>query len=66
HGQRIHSLEANANEVDQRLQQLEDACSALKGDNETLKMKVADLEGRSTDANIFGLLAYLNLSKVPV
>ncbi|KAL3044380.1 hypothetical protein OYC64_012797 [Pagothenia borchgrevinki] len=47
HRQRIHSLEANATEVEQRLQQLEDAYSALKGDNETLKTKVADLEGRS-------------------
>ncbi|KAF3854126.1 hypothetical protein F7725_014814 [Dissostichus mawsoni] len=50
--QRIHSLEANATEVDQRLQQLEDACSALKGDNETLKTKVADLEGRSRHQNL--------------
>ncbi|KAF3854265.1 hypothetical protein F7725_022320, partial [Dissostichus mawsoni] len=51
-GQRIHSLEANATEVDQRLQQLEDACSALKEDNETLKTKVADLEGRSRRQNL--------------
>ncbi|KAI4787850.1 hypothetical protein KUCAC02_036214, partial [Chaenocephalus aceratus] len=50
--QRIHSLEANANEVDQRLQQLENACSALKGDNETLNTKVADLEGRSRRQNL--------------
>ncbi|KAF3858784.1 hypothetical protein F7725_011985 [Dissostichus mawsoni] len=52
HGQRIHSLEVNATEVDQCLQQLEDACSALKGDNETLKTKVADLEGRSRRQNL--------------
>ncbi|KAI4822416.1 hypothetical protein KUCAC02_007967 [Chaenocephalus aceratus] len=39
----IHSTitdRGNANEVDQRLQQLENACSALKGDNETLKTKL--------------------------
>ncbi|KAJ4944614.1 hypothetical protein JOQ06_013157, partial [Pogonophryne albipinna] len=32
--------------------QLENACSALKGDNETLKTKVADLEGRSRRQNL--------------
>ncbi|KAI4817409.1 hypothetical protein KUCAC02_010810 [Chaenocephalus aceratus] len=33
-------------------EQLENACSALKGDNETLKTKVADLEGRSRRQNL--------------
>lgn len=47
HGQRVSSLEDNATEVDQRLQHLESSCSALQRDNESLKVKVADLEGRS-------------------
>ncbi|KAJ3608225.1 hypothetical protein NHX12_025275 [Muraenolepis orangiensis] len=48
------SLENNGNEVDQ----LELTCSALQGDNELLKVKVADLEGRSRRQNlrIVGLL----------
>ncbi|KAJ8369401.1 hypothetical protein SKAU_G00094290 [Synaphobranchus kaupii] len=52
HGQRIGSLEVNATEVDHRLQQLESTCFALQGDNQSLKAKVADLEGRSRRQNI--------------
>ena len=54
HGQRISSLEENANEVDLCLQQLETACSTptLQHDNESLKAKLADLEGRSRRQNI--------------
>lgn len=52
HGQRISSLEENSNEVDLRLQQLETACSTLQHDNESLKAKLADLEGRSRRQNI--------------
>ncbi|KAL1252298.1 hypothetical protein QQF64_020094 [Cirrhinus molitorella] len=49
HGQRIDSLEDSA---DERLQNLEDACSALQKDNESLKLKVADLEGCSRHQNV--------------
>lgn len=52
HGQRIDSLEVNTTSVDQRLQHLEGAYSALQKDNELLKLKVADLEGRSRRQNI--------------
>lgn len=51
-GQWIRSLEENAKEVDLRLQRLETACSTLQHDNESLKTKLADLEGRSRHQNI--------------
>lgn len=52
HGERIDSIEVNATLVDQRLQQLEGAYTALQKDNDLLKQKVADLEGRSRRQNI--------------
>lgn len=52
HGQRISSLEDNATDIDYRIQQLESACTAIKRDNEYLRTKVADLEGRSRRQNI--------------
>ncbi|KAJ4918953.1 hypothetical protein JOQ06_024410 [Pogonophryne albipinna] len=52
HGERIGSLEDNSNEVDRRLQHLENACSTLQQDNVLLKTKLADLEGRSRRQNI--------------
>ncbi|XP_016390142.1 uncharacterized protein LOC107725410, partial [Sinocyclocheilus rhinocerous] len=52
HGQRIDSLETNANLADQRLQHLEDAYSTLQKDNKSLKLKVADLEGHSRRQNV--------------
>ncbi|WP_242641720.1 hypothetical protein, partial [Candidatus Ichthyocystis sparus] len=52
HEQRVSSLEVNATEVDQRLQQLETACAALQVDKEARTVKVADLEERSRRQNI--------------
>ncbi|KAJ7992781.1 hypothetical protein DPEC_G00282260 [Dallia pectoralis] len=52
HGQRINSLEGNSNEVDGRLQKLEDTCATLQQDNVLLRTKLADLEGRSRRQNI--------------
>ncbi|KAI4803380.1 hypothetical protein KUCAC02_006929 [Chaenocephalus aceratus] len=52
HGERIGSLEDNSNEVDRRLQHLENACSTLQQDNVLLKTKLADLEGRSRRQHI--------------
>ena len=52
HGQRISSLEDNGTDTDRRIQQLETACSAMQRDNEALRTKMADLEGRSRRQNI--------------
>ena len=52
HGQRIDLLENNANEADRRLDDLEKVCSTLQRDNEFLREKLADLEGRSRRQNI--------------
>ena len=52
HGQRISSLEDTATDTDHRILQLEAACSAMQSANETLKAKVADLEGRSRRQNV--------------
>uniref|UniRef100_A0A8C7XBI8 Transposase element L1Md-A101/L1Md-A102/L1Md-A2 n=1 Tax=Oryzias sinensis TaxID=183150 RepID=A0A8C7XBI8_9TELE len=52
HGDRITSLEDNAGAVEQRLTDVEKQCSALKKDNDPLRSKVADLEGRSRRSNI--------------
>ena len=52
HGQRISSLEDNATDTDHRIQRLETVCSAMQRDNENLRTKVADLEGRSRRQNI--------------
>lgn len=52
HGQRISSLEDNANDMDHRIQQLKTACSAMRRDNEYLRTKVEDVEGRSRRQNI--------------
>ncbi|KAJ3593507.1 hypothetical protein NHX12_005841 [Muraenolepis orangiensis] len=51
-GKRVSSLVNYANKVDQRLLQLELTYSALQGDNDSLKVKVADLEGRSRHQNL--------------
>lgn len=57
HDQRIESLESGLTEVDQRVEHLEAACSGLRKDNEWLRAKVSDLEGRSRRQNfrIMGL-----------
>ncbi|KAI2645292.1 LINE-1 type transposase domain-containing protein 1 [Labeo rohita] len=51
HRQRIDFLVTNAISADERLQYLEDTCSALQKD-ESLKLKVVDLEGRSRRQNV--------------
>ena len=50
HGQQISSLEDNA--TDHRIQQLETAYSAMQLDTESLRTKMADLEGRSRRQNV--------------
>ncbi|KAI9999385.1 hypothetical protein NQD34_018262 [Periophthalmus magnuspinnatus] len=52
HGDRIRSLEENANSFEQRLTYVEDKCVLLQQDNHWLREKVADLEGRSRRQNI--------------
>ncbi|KAI2643105.1 hypothetical protein H4Q32_027662 [Labeo rohita] len=52
HGQRIDSLETNAISADEHVQHLEDVCFALLKDNESLRLKVADLEGCSRHQNV--------------
>uniref|UniRef100_A0A087YRN3 L1 transposable element RRM domain-containing protein n=1 Tax=Poecilia formosa TaxID=48698 RepID=A0A087YRN3_POEFO len=52
HGQRICSLEDNATASDARLLQVEKVCANLQKENETLRAKVVDLEGRSRRQNI--------------
>lgn len=45
-GQRIIDLKSNAEEVRQRLEELEATCSSLREDNRWLKSKLSNLEGR--------------------
>lgn len=52
HGARLTSLEENATTTDQRCTVLEDNYTALQKENDWLKEKVADLEGRSRRNNI--------------
>uniref|UniRef100_A0A674P7S6 Transposase element L1Md-A101/L1Md-A102/L1Md-A2 n=1 Tax=Takifugu rubripes TaxID=31033 RepID=A0A674P7S6_TAKRU len=52
HGQRIASLETNADSVDGCLLGLEATCAELTAANEKLKAKTADLEGRSRRNNV--------------
>ncbi|TWW59884.1 hypothetical protein D4764_06G0014140 [Takifugu flavidus] len=52
HGQRIASLETNADSVDGRLLGLEATCAELTAANEKLKAKTADLEARSRRNNV--------------
>ncbi len=52
HDQRIGSLESGLTEVDLRLENLEAAFSGLRKDNEGLRAKVSDLEGRSGRQNV--------------
>ncbi|KAK7898840.1 hypothetical protein WMY93_019693 [Mugilogobius chulae] len=52
HGDRITSLEDNANSIEQRLTDVEKQYSALQKDNDLLRAKVVDLEGRSRRSNI--------------
>ncbi|KAJ4924308.1 hypothetical protein JOQ06_000548 [Pogonophryne albipinna] len=52
HGQRITSLESNADLVDGRLSTLEATCAELAASNAKLRAKTADLEARSRHNNI--------------
>lgn len=52
HGQRISSLESNANLVSERLLSLEAICAELAASNEKLKAKAVDLEARSRRNNV--------------
>ena len=52
HGQRITSLETNADSVEERLLSLEATCTELTASTEKLKAKAADLEARSRRNNI--------------
>lgn len=52
HGQRLSSLELAADDVSQRVQDLESICTALQEDNTKLKAKVTDLESRSRRQNV--------------
>ncbi|KAI4806458.1 hypothetical protein KUCAC02_017283 [Chaenocephalus aceratus] len=52
HGQRITSLESNADLVDGRLSTLEATCAELAASNAKLRAKTADLETRSRRKNI--------------
>ncbi|KAF3842858.1 hypothetical protein F7725_001707 [Dissostichus mawsoni] len=52
HGQRITSLESNADLVDGRLSTLEATCAELAASNAELRAKTADLEARSRRKNI--------------
>lgn len=52
HGQRITSLESNADSLGERLITLEATCSELATSNTKLKAKAADLEARSRRNNI--------------
>ncbi|KAG9268910.1 deleted in malignant brain tumors 1 protein-like [Astyanax mexicanus] len=52
HGEKIASLEGNANQVDERLKSLEATCTVLQDSNTRLQAKVTDLESRSRRNNI--------------
>lgn len=52
HGQRINSLETNANLADERLPTLEATCLELTASNAKLKAKASDLESRSRRSNV--------------
>lgn len=52
HGQRIISVESNANLLEQRIHSLEEKCVVLTDSNAKLAAKAADLEGRSRRNNI--------------
>lgn len=57
HGVRLESLETNANSTAKDIMAMETAIAALQSDNNKMKSKLADLEGRSRRNNIrlFGL-----------
>ncbi len=63
HDQRIGSLESGLTEVSQRLEHSEAACSGLCKNNESLQVKVSDLEGRS---RMFTSWVFLSPSKAHV
>ncbi len=63
HDQRIGSLESGLTEVSQRLEHSEAACSGLSKNNESLQVKVSDLEGRS---RMFTSWVFLSPSKAHV
>nr|XP_021325840.1 uncharacterized protein LOC550357 isoform X2 [Danio rerio] len=52
HDQRISCLESGLAEVTQHLEHLETACAGLTKENEWLRSKMSDLEGRSRRQNI--------------
>lgn len=52
HGVRISSLEEDRATIDHRLTQLEDSYQTLQKENDMLKDRLADLEGRSRRSNI--------------
>lgn len=52
HGQRLWSLELAAEDMSQRVSQLENVCLSLRESNSKLAAKVIDLEGRSRRQNI--------------
>lgn len=52
HGHRVASLEANANEVSDKLEALEARCAAMEDSYNKLKAKTIDLELRSRHNNI--------------
>lgn len=52
HGQRLSSLELAAEDLSQRVGELENVCSSLRESNSRLTAKVVDLEGRSRRQNI--------------
>lgn len=52
HGERITSLETNAESVDSRLLGLEATCAELLAVSEKLKAKTTDLEARSRHNNL--------------
>ncbi|KAK7886458.1 hypothetical protein WMY93_026079 [Mugilogobius chulae] len=52
HGERLTSLEENANTFDQRVSRLEATCSALQTANDKLKAKLVDVEGRHRRLNV--------------
>lgn len=49
---RLSSLEENAESLHQRLERVETACGLLQTDNQKLKARLTDLEGRSRRRNV--------------
>ncbi len=64
HGQRISSLEINANLADERLTTLKATCSELTASNAKLMAKASDLKSRSRRSNV-RLIGLLELIEGP-